>query len=203
MNVKRKASPLSGYYKRVLLFKKYGYDTLKARNFIIKKACLSSGAVLEAATGSGHMAIAMAKKGIRCVSFDSDKEALRRAGLNLKGLGLRRLVVLKRMDAGKISFPDNAFDAVVSVNFIHHTNDAETCVREMVRVARSKVVIADFNKRGFMIADRVHRSEGGKHERSSATMDGVRRLLARKGMEVKVYRDKCQTVLVSTKREKT
>ncbi|MFA5094991.1 MAG: class I SAM-dependent methyltransferase [Candidatus Omnitrophota bacterium] len=195
---------LAAYNKRISLFRKHGYDIAKARDFIIRKAGLltASGPILEFATGSGHMAIALAKRDIKCVSFDSDGDALRTAGSNLRNMGLSRFVSLKRMDAGNVPYKDDSFDTVVSVNFIHHTDDAAGCVSEMVRIARSKVVIADFNKRGFMTADKVHRSEGGRHERSASTMDEVKKLLARSGMEVKVYRDKCQTVLVSTKRRK-
>ena len=56
--------------KRLNIFKKYGYDISKARNFILTKAKLTQGRVLEVGTGRGHMAIALARRGVKLVSID-------------------------------------------------------------------------------------------------------------------------------------
>ncbi len=187
---------------RIKLFKKYGYDIPKARDFVIRKAALSGGSIIDVATGSGHMAIALARKGLKCVAIDADKEAIKRARLNLKALGLSRFVKLRLADAGRIPFKGNSIDCVVSVNFIHHAEHPRECVKEMARIARSKLVIADFNKRGAMIADKVHKSEGNTHEKSKISMEDVKKQLLELGMKVRVFRDKCQTVIVAIKKEK-
>ena len=62
--------------KRLELFKKYGYDIPKARNFILSKAKLAKGSsMLEIGTGKGHMTIVLAKKGFRLISIDLDRKA--------------------------------------------------------------------------------------------------------------------------------
>ena len=61
---------------RLKLFKKYGYDIPKARNYIIAKAGLQKGSsILEVGTGRGHMATALARKGFKLTSIDLDKKA--------------------------------------------------------------------------------------------------------------------------------
>lgn len=200
---KRDSEILAAYRGRIKLFRRFGYDIPKARDYIVRKAGLTKGNILEIATGSGHMAIALAKRGIRCVSIDADKEALKKAYANLKALSLSRLVKLRHMDAGKLHFKDAAFDKIVSVNFIHHSKDPRKYIKEMVRIARQNIVIADFNRRGFSIADKVHRSEGNRHEESAVSLRDIKGFLDRLGLEVKVHRDRCQTVLVATKRRKT
>ena len=199
--LKKTTKTLVAYRDRINIFKKLGYDIPKARDFIIKKASLSEGSLIDVATGSGHMAIALARKGMKCIAIDADKEAIKRASLNLKALGLSRFVKLRLADAGKTPFKNDSFDCVVSVNFIHHAKYPRKCVKEMARIAQFKLVIADFNKRGAMIADKVHKSEGNTHERSIISMDDVKKQLLGLRMEVRVFRDKCQTVIVAIKKE--
>ncbi len=47
-----------------------------------------------------------------------------------------------------LPFPDNSFDAVCESATLHHVPDPSTVVREMLRVARKVVVIADSNRFG-------------------------------------------------------
>ena len=60
-------------HARLKLFRKYGYDIPKARNYIIAKAGLTKGgSMLEVGTGRGHMATLLAKSGFEFVSIDLD-----------------------------------------------------------------------------------------------------------------------------------
>ncbi|MFZ2357476.1 MAG: hypothetical protein WAW67_06630 [Candidatus Omnitrophota bacterium] len=56
------------YNERLKLFKEYGYDIPKSRKFILTKAKVSGGRILEVGTGRGHMAVALAKNGLKVVS---------------------------------------------------------------------------------------------------------------------------------------
>ena len=185
--------------KRLNIFKKYGYDISKARNFILTKAKLTQGRVLEVGTGRGHMAIALARRGVKLVSIDLDKKAQNIAKLSIKAMKLDKYVVLKMMNAEKLHFPDNYFDSVIAVNFIHHAVNPAKCIKEMVRVTNGILVVADINKRGQRIMEKVHALDGHIHAASKMSLSGVKEYLEKAGLLVKVYRDVCQTVIIAKK----
>lgn len=186
--------------ERLKLFKKYGYDIPRARNFIISKAKLIKGSsMLEVGTGKGHMAIALAKKGFKLISIDLDKKAQDVAKIHLKKIRLEKLVTLKIMNAERLQYKDDYFDSVISVNFIHHAKDPRRCLKEMIRVVKNKLVVVDINKRGERIMEKVHNLDGHSHEISKISFKGMEVLLKKLGMQVKIYRDICQTVLIAKK----
>lgn len=184
---------------RLRLFKERGYDIPKARNFILAKAGLSRGKILEVGTGKGHLAVVLAKKGFRFVSIDLDKNAQRIAKGIIKGLKLDKFVAFKIMNAERLRFPDSYFDSVISVNFIHHAVKPAQCIREMARVTKDKLVIADLNKRGERIMEEVHSLDGHKHHVSKMSLAAVKILLEKSGMSVKTYYDRYQTILAARK----
>jgi ubiquinone/menaquinone biosynthesis C-methylase UbiE len=184
---------------RLRLFKKYGYDIPEARDFIINKVRLTKGSLLEIGTGRGHMAAALAKKGLKLVSIDLDRKAQRVAKAKLKAMKVNKLVTFKIMNAEKLRYKDNSFDYVISVNFIHHAKNPVKCLKEMVRVAKKKLVIADLNKRGERIMKKVHGLDGHKHPPSRMSLSFAKVLLRKLGMIVKTYHDSCQIVLIAKK----
>jgi ubiquinone/menaquinone biosynthesis C-methylase UbiE len=188
-----------GYHDRLKVFKRHGYDMMKARAFVISESGIKGGDVLEVGTGKGHLAIGLAKRGIRFTTIDLDKKTLNIARHNLKECGVLSYVCIKRMNAEKLRFKDSAFDHIISVNFIHHAKRPKQCIKEMVRVARHSIVIADLNKRGEAIMDKVHKLDSRKHEKSRMSLNGIKEFLEKSGLRVKVYRDTCQTVFVAKK----
>ncbi len=185
--------------ERLKLFKKYGYDIPKARRFVLSKAKFGKGSILEIGTGSGHMAVALAKKDHKLTSIDLDRKAQRTAGQNLRDAGLRRSVILKLMDAEKLKFEDGSFDSVISVNFLHHAKAPAKCLKEMIRVAGSIIVFADFNRNGERIAEKIHALDGHTHPRSKMALIDIKKLFRGSGMTVEAYNDTCQYVLVAKK----
>ena len=182
---------------RLRLFKKYGYDIPRARDFIITKVKLTKGKILEVGTGKGHMAIALAKKGFKLISVDLDRKAQHVAKASLKAIKLDKLVTFKIMNAEKLQYKDNSFDSVISVNFIHHAKNPVRCLKEMVRLAKDKLVIADINKRGERIMQKVHGLDGHSHAAYKMSLQGVKEFLDKAGLSVKVYRDVCQTIIIA------
>jgi 2-polyprenyl-3-methyl-5-hydroxy-6-metoxy-1,4-benzoquinol methylase len=191
--------PIKEGQARLKLFKKYGYDIPKARNFILAKAKLSKGRVLEVGTGKGHLAIVLAKKGFKFTSIDLDRKAQKVAKIILKELRLDKFAVLKIMNAERLRFSNDCFDSVISVNFIHHADNPVKCIKEMVRVAKEKLIIADLNKRGECIMEKVHSLDGHNHHASKMSLSSARTLLEKLGLSVKTYHDSCQIVLVAKK----
>ncbi len=184
---------------RLKLFKKYGYNIPKARTYILRKAGLTKGSILEIGTGRGHMAAALARRGFKLVSIDLDRQAQKAAGKSLRSMKLGGSVTLKIMDAEKLRFKDAFFDHVISVNFIHHAKHPVKCLKEMVRVAKKRLVIADFNRRGERIAEKIHRLDGHGHPRTKLSFKSAKMLLRKLGLAVNIYYDVCQTVLIAKK----
>ena len=187
--------------ERLKFFKRHGYDIPKARRFILRKAGFAKGEILEIGTGSGHMAIALARRGFSLVSIDVDRKAQKTAKSGLKALGLDKLVTLKIMNAERLRFKDSAFDYVISVNVLHHAKAPVKCLKEMARVAKKKLVIADFNRKGERIAEKIHGMEGHTHPRSKLSLGAIAALLKRSGMAVIKHNDSCQYVLIAAKGE--
>jgi ubiquinone/menaquinone biosynthesis C-methylase UbiE len=187
--------------ERLRLFKKYGYDILKARNFILAKAGLAKGKILEIGTGKGHMTVVLAKKGFKLISIDLDRKAQDVARRHLKSIKRDRSVILKIMDAEKLRYKDGFFNYVISVNFMHHAKNPGKCLKEMIRVVKDKLIIADINKRGGRILEQVHQLDGHSHEKSKMSLKETGVFLKKAGMKVKIYGDKCQTVLIAGKGE--
>jgi len=184
---------------RLKLFKRYGYDIPKARRLILAKAELSKTKILEVGTGKGHMAIILAKQGFKLVSIDLDKKAQAIAKDSLKNLKINKLVTLKVMNAEKLRYGNDYFDSVISVNFMHHAKNPIKCLREMIRVAKNKIVIADINKFGERIMTKIHALDGHRHAVSKMSLLSVTKYLQNAGLLVKVYRDVCQTIIIAKK----
>jgi len=187
--------------ERLKLFKKYGYDIPRAREFILAKARISKGRILEVGTGKGHMAVALAKNGFKIVSIDLDRKAQDFARLKLRSLKLNKAVSLKIMNAEKLKYKDNLFDYVISVNFIHHAKNPGKCLKEMIRVAKNKLIIADLNKKGERIMEKIHALDGHRHEASRMSLVGVEEYLRKAGLIVRVYKDVCQSVVIAKRGE--
>lgn len=186
--------------ERLKLFKKYGYDISKARSYIIAKAGLTKGGrMLEVGTGRGHMATALAQKGFKLISIDLDKKAQDVARIHLKAIKCAKLVTLKIMNAERLQYKPDYFSQVISVNFIHHAKNPIRCLKEMIRVTKNKLVIADINKKGERIMEKVHELDGHSHEVSKMSLKETEGLLKKMGMKARVYSDSCQTVLIATK----
>ena len=185
--------------ERLKLFKKYGYDIPRARNSIITKAKFSKAKILEVGTGKGHMAIALARKGFKLTSVDLDIKAQYIAKASLKAMKLDKLVILKVMNAERLQYKDDSFDYVISVNFIHHAKNPVRCLKEMIRLAKDKLVIVDINKKGERIMQKVHGLDGHSHAVSKMSLQGVKAFLDKAGLSVKAYRDSCQTIIIARK----
>jgi len=185
---------------KLKLFKKFGYDILRAREQIVSGADLS-GTILEVGTGKGHLLAALAQKGLRVVSIDMDRKQQSVARANLKAKRFGNLAKLKIMNAEQLIFKDGTFDGVISVNFLHHAHNPLRCVKEMVRVAKNILVLADLNKKGERIMDKVNALEGHSHPRSKVAFKALKVFLEKSGMRVKTYRGVCETALIARKEE--
>ena len=193
-------SVLSNLQKRLRQFKRYGYDLPASRNYILRKSGIRCVPVLEVGTGKGHLTVLLAKKCPNVTSIDLDPGSLRIAKIHLSTLKLGQRVRLRNMNAERIRFQPRSFDHVISVDFFHHAKRPLRCLKEMMRVTRKTLTIADLNKRGMRIMDLVHKSEGKRHETPKIPFQALKKYLRTNGFNVKSYRHPCHKIFVAQRR---
>ena len=151
--------------ERDALFRRHGGDMEASVQFVLRCAAPVTGQVLEIGTGRGHFLVALTRSACRVVTVDPDAEALHGARLYATEAEAADKVEFIHGDAAQLAQPDGAFDAVVSMNALHHIERLEPVLAESLRLLRpgGKLVLADFNAEGFEIVARMHQAEGKVH----------------------------------------
>ena len=99
--------------------------------------------VLDCGCGPAFFTILLAKAGYRVTGIDAAEGMLEKARANIAEYGVKAQIL--EMDCHELSFPDNAFDAVVSRNVTHALRDHVTVYREWLRVLRPGGVLLIFD----------------------------------------------------------
>ncbi len=119
-------------------------DAASARAFAEPKAELISKflklrgdeRILDVGAGTGHLTVALARRGHRLVATDLAHAMLIRNPASGRALA----------DAEHLPFPDASFDVVVESNLLHHVEDPVAVLREMARVSRGKIGVIEPNR---------------------------------------------------------
>jgi len=188
--------------KRREIYASFGYVIEKERQAIIEAAGPLSGRILEAGTGKGHFALALARLGYSLISFDLSEEQLKIARENLESNGLSGRVELRQENGESLSFPDGSFEVVFSVNMVHHLDNPWSVFSELTRVLKpgGKLVVSDFSREGMSMMAEVHRKEGGQHRVAPVSLAEVEEFLKKEGFSVSKYRTRFQITLVASKK---
>lgn len=181
------------YCQRIELHKSFGYDVEKERNFIIEKSHPIKGNILEVGAGKGYFTLALAKEGYDFTSVDISEEELFFAKSNIKHFGFEKKVNFRVENAEKMSFDSKTFDVVFCVNVFHHLKNPLKTADELTRIISStgKIILCDFSKEGLELVDKIHQSEGNKHQTSLFDVNYTARYLMNKGLKI----EKARTVL--------
>lgn len=106
-----------------------------AARYVWASRFTEGGEVLDIACGTGFGSeILLGSGASRVVAADVAEDAVEQARERLSGYGDR--VQVRREDGGDLSFPDQSFDAVVSMETVEHVEDAERYLSEIHRVLR-------------------------------------------------------------------
>lgn len=189
------------YLARKEVYRDFGYDIDEERAFIIEQARPIHGRILEAGTGKGHFALALAKDGYVFTTFDISQEEQRFAKLNLEYYGFSEKASFCIENGENLSFKDGSFNVIFSVNTVHHLESPYEVVNELIRVlaVKGKIVLSDFNKEGLLVMDKIHSIEGQKHKVSEITLREVKAYLAEQGFQIKQKGTQYQDVLIAQK----
>jgi len=190
------------YRERIKLFKGFGYDIDKERDFIIENAQPIEGKILEIGTGKGHFAVALAQKGYHFTTVDISEEEQEFAKLNIQHLGLLDRVNFVIADAQHLHFSDSSYDISFGINLIHHLSQPLKVVDEFFRVTvpDGKIVISDFSKEGFEIIKELHKSEGRHHDSGHCTLNEISEYVLSKGYQIDRFSSKCQELIIIRKK---
>jgi len=157
---------------------------------------IRSGRVLDIGTGSGLLAIELAKaKGCHfdIISIDISENMVRRAIENAKQAGVEDKVRFLVSTAAALPFPDNSFDFIMSYASLHHWLEPVAVFNEVQRVVRETggFIIRD-NKRLYQnpfwksiiwlisrFMNKRHRENWPKAILASYTIPEVREIISR------------------------
>ncbi|MDD5596069.1 MAG: class I SAM-dependent methyltransferase [Candidatus Omnitrophica bacterium] len=189
------------YLERKALYKSLGYDVDKERDFILQQAKPVYGKILEAGTGKGYFALALAKAGYSFVTFDISADEQRFAKLNIAHFGFQKQVDFRIENGERTSFADGSFDTLFSVNVLHHLRNPYQVTDEFIRLlsAKGKIIFADFTEEGFKIMDKIHGLEGNAHEVGETKLADVEAYLRGKCFSVRNIQGIFQQVLIASK----
>ncbi|MCK4905123.1 class I SAM-dependent methyltransferase [bacterium] len=187
------------YLDRMNFCKNFGYDVEQERRFVLKESKPIKGNILEIGTGKGYFTIELAKEGYSFTSIDISEKEQEFARLNLAYLGLGKQVNFKIDNAEDLSFKNESFDVIFAINTIHHFTSPFNAVDEFIRVAKlkGKIILSDFNKEGMKMIDKIHASEGRKHDSGKVALDAISDYLESKELNVQKYESKFENVIVA------
>lgn len=173
--------------ERNRVYRRHGYDGRRAIRFVLACAGPLTGRVLEIGTGKGRFLVELARQVPRVVTADPDAAEQRFARLNAAHAGVGRRIRFVVADGADLPFANASFDAVVSMNALHHIRNLGGVLDEILRVVKpgGKIVLADFDAQGFRIFDRIHAAEGRVHGRFTYRWAAAAARLTRAGFRVR------------------
>lgn len=123
-------------------FLSFGIDYLWRKKLVKVLESYHPETVLDVATGTGDLAIAIASvKPQKIVGIDISEKMLEVGRQKLCSKGMDQLITLRRADAEKIPFSDNTFDAITVAFGVRNFENLELGLKEMRRVLRPEGVM--------------------------------------------------------------
>jgi demethylmenaquinone methyltransferase/2-methoxy-6-polyprenyl-1,4-benzoquinol methylase len=128
-------APLASTYDRYAALLSFGQDP-RWRRFLVSRIKARPGdTVLDVATGTGAVAIELARRyGCSVVGVDQSPEMLAAGRQRVRLSGLDGLVELHEARAEELPFKDGSFDALAFTYLLRYVDDPGATLRELARV---------------------------------------------------------------------
>lgn len=141
---------IARHYDFLNHFLSLGIDVSWRRKAIAKLADYRKGKFLDVATGTGDVALMLAKTyhDATIIGVDIAEKMLEIARLKAGKKGFDKQVTFEGGDSENLGFPDNTFDAVTVAFGVRNFEDLQKGLSEMFRVVKpgGKAVILEFSK---------------------------------------------------------
>jgi demethylmenaquinone methyltransferase/2-methoxy-6-polyprenyl-1,4-benzoquinol methylase len=136
-------APLGPTYDRYARLLSFGQDP-RWRAFLVSRIPADALHVLDVATGTGAVAIELARAaGARVVvGVDQSAEMLAAGRARVDAAGLASRVELRDGHADHLAFADGAFDALTFTYLLRYVEDPASTLRELTRVVRPGGTVA-------------------------------------------------------------
>ncbi len=114
------------------------------RRFMVSKVNAIPGSwVLDAATGTGQVAMELTRRlNVRVAGLDQSEPMLRRGAGSVRAAGLDDRIASVLGQAERLPFPDEAFDGVTFTYLLRYVDDPAATLEELARVLRPGGVLA-------------------------------------------------------------
>jgi ubiquinone/menaquinone biosynthesis C-methylase UbiE len=182
-NFKFDEQAVAEYHERRKRYINYGLDPYQNAEYIFSISKPIEGTILEVGTGRGLVTSFFARE-TQIVTLDIDSEIQSFAKELAKSEGVLNNITFLNRDILKEPYPDNSFGMVISTQAVHHFEEPEKIINAICRIALHKVVIADFNREGFDILEKLHREEGNDHSRGHFPIDNIESVMKTTGLKV-------------------
>jgi demethylmenaquinone methyltransferase/2-methoxy-6-polyprenyl-1,4-benzoquinol methylase len=147
--VRKMFDDISPKYDFLNHFLSFGIDKGWRKTLVSILARKNPKSVLDVATGTADLAIAMAElKPQKIVGIDLSEKMLAIGNRKIEDADLARMITLKRADAEKLPFSDHSFEAVTVAFGVRNFENLTTGLAEMKRVLRpgGTLLILEFSK---------------------------------------------------------
>ncbi len=112
------------------------------------------GTVVDVGSGSGTLAIRLAREGFRVTGLDVSNVALRQAAERARQAGVT--IDWQQGFIEHLPFGDKSFDYVTCCHTLEHVKDLEKSVAELKRIARKKVIVLTPKQKFRLYAENYH-----------------------------------------------
>lgn len=186
------------------LLERWGYNLAAEYFDVISNAQLSGiSPILELATGTGRMSAILSRLGYDVISGDISTDDREKAEARISKEYLHK-VKFMTINMESLPFADNNFHSVISMNTFHHLENPEICLKELMRVhsGQNSLIIGDFNERGFVELQKVHRVlYGNDHPRGKINLSQIKSLLESQYSEVKEIHTQLNTSYIANQKK--
>jgi len=136
-------TPLPSRYDRLAELLSFGQNGRWRAEIVGRVLPSAPATVLDVASGTAGVALALARGGAgRVVGVDLTEAMLRRGRQNVAAAGLSARVQLAAGRAEQLPFRDGQFDALTFTYLLRYVNDPEATLAELARVVRPGAAVA-------------------------------------------------------------
>ena len=173
--------------------KKRKYDFLEQKDFIFKKAGINNGSVLEIVPGKAKQPL----------SENTNWKTLYKSWNELKSKGILKYVRTSMADGDSLlSFEDSSFDHVISMNnSMRLGKNQASRLKEMLRISRKNVIIAEINQEGKSILGKNCSGKDTPICRGRERKQQLRKILLDSKCRVQEFKGIHQMVFIAQKQE--